>query len=78
MPGDVFLVPNKTFKLMGGIRATGLRSVVIQIDGSLVFSDNIDDWPREEDGDVLECLHFFDIDNVTFTSSGRGTVILDL
>merc|ERR1719186_1360747 len=69
-PGDVFLVPNKTFLLMGGIKATGLKSVVLQFDGTIIFSDAIKDWPREEDGDVLESLHFFSIENVTFTSAG--------
>ena len=66
------MVPNKTFKLMGGIMAAGLKSVVIKIEGTLVFSDNIDDWPREENGDVLMCMRFHDFENVTFTSSGIG------
>ena len=25
-------------------------------------------------GDVFECIHFFNLDNVTFTSSGVGTL----
>ena len=33
-PGDSFVVPNKTFYLMGGIIAKGLRSVTIIIDGT--------------------------------------------
>jgi hypothetical protein len=37
-PGDVFVIPNKTFHIMGGIQATGLRDVTIQIDGTLEFS----------------------------------------
>ena len=41
----------------------------------LVSSDNMADWPREEDGDVLECLHFYNARNLTLTSSGSG--ILD-
>lgn len=73
-PGDVFLVPDKTFYLMGGIKATGLKSVVIQIDGRIFFSNAIDDWPRQQNGNVLECMHFYSIENVTFTSSGMGTL----
>ena len=74
MPGDTFLVPNKTFKLMGGVKARKLNSVIIQIDGTLVFSNDIDNWPRHEDRSVLMCMHFYDIENVTFTSSGIGTL----
>ena len=74
MPGDTFVVPNKTFKLMGGIEARGLSSVAIQIDGTLLFSNDIKSWPRYENDDVLECIHFYDLDNVTFTSQGIGTL----
>ena len=35
MPGDIFVVPNKTFKMIGGIEARNLNSVTIQIDGTL-------------------------------------------
>ena len=31
VPGDTFLIPNKTFMLMGGIRAYDLHSVTFQI-----------------------------------------------
>jgi len=74
MPGDTFLIPNKTFMMMGGIRAYDLHSVTFQIDGTIVFSNNMDEWPREASGDVLECFHLFNIENVTFTSSGVGTL----
>jgi len=74
MPGDIFVVPNKTFKIMGGIEAWNLNSVTIQIDGTLLFSDDIKNWPRYEDEDVLECIHFYNIENVTFTSQGVGTL----
>ena len=73
-PGDTFIVPNKTFKLMGGIEARGLRSIVFQIDGTLLFSDDIKNWPRQPNDDVLECIHFYNIQNVTFTSQGLGTL----
>jgi hypothetical protein len=74
IPGDTFIVPNKTFKLMGGIEARGLKSVTIQIDGTLLFSNDVKNWPRQANDDVLECLHFYDIENVTFTSQGVGTL----
>ena len=73
-PGDTFIVPNKTFKLMGGIEARGLRSIVFQIDGTLLFSDDIKNWPRQPNNDVLECIHFYNIQNVTFTSQLLGTL----
>lgn len=73
--GDVLVVPNKTFTVMGGIHAEGLHSVTIQIDGTLEFSDNIKHWPRKnEKGDVAECITLKDITNVTLTSSGKGTL----
>jgi len=73
--GDVLLVPNKTFHVMGGIQATGLRDVIIQIEGTLAFSENIGAWPRRnEKGDVTDCIELTDIQNVTFTSSGTGTL----
>jgi len=74
LPGDTFFIPNKTFLLMGGIRAYNLTSITFQLDGTIVFSDNMDQWPRESSGDVFECIHFFWAQNVTFTSSGVGTL----
>jgi len=72
--GDVFLIPNKTFSLMGGIQAQGLNSVTIQIDGTLSYSDDIKAWPRNGQGNVLECMSLQNIQNVTFTSSGIGLI----
>ena len=77
-PGDSLLVPNKTFHVMGGIRVANISHVVIRIDGTLRFAfENtfkdaeayIKQWPRRSNGkDVLECLEFQNITNVTFTS----------
>ena len=47
--------------------------ICCKLDGTIMFSDNMDEWPRESDGDVFECIHFFNIYNATFTSSGIGT-----
>eukprot|EP00756_Hemistasia_phaeocysticola_P033207 Hpha_TRINITY_DN16453_c1_g13::TRINITY_DN16453_c1_g13_i1::g.161247::m.161247 len=73
-PGDVFVVPNKTFHLMGGVRAGPLSSVTFRIDGTLSFFDSIKEWPRRTGGQVLDCLSFERLTNCTFTSSGIGTL----
>lgn len=82
--GDVFVVPNKTYYLMGGIEASHLTDVTISIDGTLEFASTtfnmynyIDDWPRMGNGKtarVKECLSFSHLTNVTFTSAGTGTL----
>ena len=36
-PGDVLVIPNKTFHLMGGVVGRHLRDVTISVDGTLVF-----------------------------------------
>ena len=83
-PGDTFVFPNKTFHLMGGIMAKDLHSVTISFDGTLVYSDNIKDWPRNhgsgDDDDnsrkaqVLACMDFANFTNVSFTSSGKALI----
>jgi len=74
LPGDTFVVPNKTFYIMGGIMAEKLSSVTIQIDGTLLFSNDILQWPRQENDHVMHSIHLFNIENVTFTSNGIGTL----
>jgi hypothetical protein len=49
-PGDLFIVPNTTYHVMGGIQVANLSDVVIQIDGTLVFTKEIDDWPADASG----------------------------
>jgi len=73
-PGDTLLIPNKTFYLMGGIIAKNLKQVTIKIDGTIIFSDETSLWPKNASGGVLECLYFENIENVTFTSSGKGLI----
>eukprot|EP00038_Savillea_parva_P006047 m.161370 g.161370 ORF g.161370 m.161370 type:complete len:429 (+) comp12066_c0_seq1:139-1425(+) len=75
-PGDVWVVPNKTFYTMGGIVANNLTGVTLQIDGTLAFNSDflhtkqyMDDFPKDHNGNVFECLHFKDCVNMTFTSS---------
>jgi len=73
-PNDVFVIPNKTYHVMGGIIASNLIDVIFQLDGSLVFSDDMKEWPTKAKGRVLECIQFVGLRNVTFTSSGKGTM----
>ncbi len=74
-PGDRLLIPDKTFHVMGGIEVTNLTDVVIQLDGTLMFSSKTKVWPRTATGGVLPCMHFMNLRNVTFTSGNpRGTV----
>ena len=35
---------------MGGIKAWYLESVIFQIDGTIVFSNNIEEWPKDSEG----------------------------
>lgn len=79
-PGDTFVISNKTFHTMGGILVTNeIQGVTFDIQGTLLFSDNRDEWPRRADtGKVLEAISFSYLEDVTFTSSGsddnRGTL----
>jgi len=73
-PGDVFVVPNKTYHLMGGITADGLTGVTFQIDGTLSYYASINEWPRKDGGRVLDCMELNQMTNCTFTSSGVGTL----
>lgn len=46
VPGDTLVFPNATFTLMGGIKCDGLQDVTISFDGTIVFKDDIDAWPK--------------------------------
>ena len=35
---------------MGGIKARDLESIVFQLDGTIAFSNNIEEWPRDSQG----------------------------
>lgn len=78
VPGDVFIIPNTTFNLMGGILVSvPLYKITFQLDGTLRYSQNREAWPRDANNKVLECLHFSYLEDVVFTSGGgpdgRGT-----
>jgi polygalacturonase len=73
--GDRFIIPNKTFHLVGGVDVSNMADVVIQIDGTLSFTNDRAQWPKDPvSGNVLECIFFHNITNVVFTSSGKGTL----
>ena len=73
--GDTLLVPNKTFHMMGGIMGSGLRSVTLVVDGTIVFSSSMKAWPRSGNGPkapVLAFLALHNVTNLTITSSHQG------
>ena len=72
-PGDTLLIPNTTFWLMGGVYAQNIKHVVFQLDGTISYLDDMKNWPRDNNGHVRECMMLEHIDNITFTSSGKGT-----
>jgi len=72
-PGDTLLVPNTTFRIMGGMVLSDLYNVTIQLDGTLSFSDDLKAWPK--DGKMpLTALKFINSSHLTLTSSGTGTL----
>ena len=49
---------------MGGIQVNDLKGVTIQIDGELIYSNDMKAWPRkgpEKDADVLACMTFTNV-----------------
>eukprot|EP00056_Hartaetosiga_gracilis_P006791 m.100842 g.100842 ORF g.100842 m.100842 type:complete len:448 (-) comp12559_c0_seq1:1399-2742(-) len=73
-PFDVFFLPNETFWLIGGIQVFHLKHVTFQIDGTFAYTNNQTAWPRHGDGHVYDCMRFNSCHNITFTSSGVGTL----
>jgi hypothetical protein len=73
-PGDVFVIPRKIFTMVGGIKARGIKDFILQIDGTIVFTNDRDTWPKNSNGDVEECIYLEDIANVVFTSTGKGLI----
>jgi hypothetical protein len=42
--------------------------------GTLNFTSDRETWPKNANGDVLECIYLENLENVLFTSSGTGTL----
>ncbi len=75
--GDSLVIPNNTYHLVGGIHATRLINVTIILDGTLVYSDDVNSWPRKGAGlksQVLDCFTISNSTQITFTSTGMGTM----
>ena len=87
LPGDKLIVQNHTYWVAGGIHATSLHHVTIQLDGTLKFLPGRKGWPTHvcnanriplqplKNGTcVQEALFIANSSHLTFTSSGTGTV----
>jgi polygalacturonase len=73
-PGDVLIVPNGTFHVMGGIQARDMVGITLHLDGTIVLSDDLKHWPRNGDGDKARVLEFMSFDNMTnFTITSANT-----
>ena len=75
--GDTLIIPNETFTFMGGIYASGLDTVTLQIDGTLEFTTHIKDWPLAKPGKnkmPKTCVTIENSIHLTITSNGTGTL----
>ena len=68
--GDELVVPaGNVFHVMGGIMRRDLDSATIHIDGTVVLSKDMKNWPRDGGGHVLEFFHFTNMSNFTVTAA---------
>lgn len=68
----VHIPPGKTYYIMP-VHLMGLNHVTFQIDGTLIVSDNISEWPRNQYGGFVgEVLYFEDCKN--FVMRGNGLI----
>mmetsp|Transcript_12981 Transcript_12981/g.20812 ORF Transcript_12981/g.20812 Transcript_12981/m.20812 type:complete len:446 (-) Transcript_12981:138-1475(-) len=85
LPGDTLVVPNKTFWLAGGVRASNVINLTIVLDGTLSFLPGRKGWPTQDcamGGNPLQpkkngtCVQeaFFiaNATGLTLTSTGTG------
>merc|ERR1719453_108900 len=77
VPGDILRVPNTTFLMMGGVYAANLTRATLQIDGTLLWSDDTKAWPTEvKHGKSTKmpiiAMLFEHTVGLTITSSGTG------
>ena len=77
-PGDILLIPmNLKFWIMGGIYGANLINITIQIDGELHYWDERDEWPTDDNGNVKQCMYFWNIKGLTLTSQNRNKGLID-
>jgi len=72
-PGDTLLIPfAHHFWFNGGIFASSMQSITIQIDGAIHYQHHREDWPTEDDSDrVLEAMQFVNSRDIQMTSSRK-------
>lgn len=76
--GDMLVIPNRTYHVMGGIQASNLQNVTIAFRGSLVYSKSMKAWPRSGPGSkarVLECMEFINCRNLRLVGNDGGSLL---
>ena len=76
-PDDVLRVPNRTYLMMGGVRAANLTRATLQLDGTLLWSDDTKAWPTEIKHNKstkmpIIAMLFENTAGLTITSNGTG------
>lgn len=77
LPGDILVIPNNTYHVMGGISSTGLVNVTISFEGTLVYSKSMKAWPRSTPGSkgkVLPCMKFEQATNLRLVGVEGGSL----
>ena len=69
---ELVFLEGTTYYLVGGIIVNDISNVILHFDGTLIFTNNTESWPTTTGGQVLECLQFNNVKNITFTSSSVG------
>ena len=64
LPGDTVLVGNGSYYCRGGLAVANLRSVTLQLDGTLVAAPEYDDWPLGDGSNYDGFLTFSNADNL--------------
>ena len=73
LPGDTVLVTNGSYYCRGGLALSNLRSVTLQLDGTLVAAPEYDDWPVGDGSNYDGFLTFSNADNLTIRgAAGAG------
>ena len=73
LPGDTVLVTNGSYYCRGGLALSNLRSVTLQVDGTLVAAPEYDDWPLSDGSNYDGFLTFSNADNLTIRgAAGAG------
>ena len=75
-PGSTLVIPNRTFWLAGGVRATGLINATVRLDGTLRFLAGRKGWPTEPCGAnrtcVVKAILLENVRGLTLASGGAG------